>query len=176
MPDICIFYSDPDGGKVEALSSIIEGLGWSVWWDDIKHGRWAPEIEQNIKNTKCVIIIWNSWGARKESITFAEAEESRKLKRPMITLISENIAPPFPFGAEQISANVSGWDCSNDARCISKIIKSLEDVLGAAPSKWCGERPSKINLLGKQLKLPCFVKSLSSHETTAVPLSSKEAA
>jgi len=30
MPDICIFYSEPDENKVEALSLILENFGCSV--------------------------------------------------------------------------------------------------------------------------------------------------
>jgi hypothetical protein len=87
----------------------------------------------------------------------------------MITLVSEEIDPPLPFCAEHITANVGGWDCSGGADCVSKIVESVESVLGIAPQKWRGERPSMINLLGKQVKLPCFVKSLSSHETQLDP-------
>ena len=170
MPDICIFYSDPDEDKVEALSSILEGFGWSVWWDkNIKNGRWALEIDKNIEAAKCVISIWNLSALRNKSIIFVEAERSRKLNKPMITLVSEDVEPPLPFNAEHITANVSGWDYNNDADCINEIVKSVESVLGIAPSKWKGERPSMINLLGKQVKLPCFVKSLSSHETQLDP-------
>jgi hypothetical protein len=170
MPDICIFYSEPDENKVETLSSILENFGWSVWWDkDIKNGRWGPEIARNIKTAKCVIPIWNSSAVRDKSITFVEAETSRQLNKPMITLVSEEIDPPFPFGAEHITANVAGWDCSDGADCVSKIVESVESVLGIAPQKWRGERPSMINLLGKQVKLPCFVKSLSSFETQLDP-------
>jgi len=170
MADICIFYSEPDKDKVVALSTILENLDWSVWWDrDITHGRWGPEIEKNIKIAKCVIIIWNSPAKRKDSITFAEAEASRQRKKPMITLVSEEIEPPFPFGAEHITANISGWGCDADTECVDKIIRSVESVLGIAPKKWRGERPEMINLRGKTVKLPCFVKSLSSHETQLNP-------
>ena len=166
MPDICIFYSKPDKDKVRAMSSILKDLGWSVWWDrDIKSGRWGPEIERHIKSTRCVIPIWNSNAIRETSITFVEAEKSRQLNKPMITLVSEDIEPPLPFNAEHITANVSGWDYSAGADCVSKIVKSVESVLGIAPKKWKGERPSMINLLGKQVKFPCFVKSISSFET-----------
>ncbi|MCP4369804.1 MAG: toll/interleukin-1 receptor domain-containing protein [Deltaproteobacteria bacterium] len=166
MADICIFYSEPDEYKVNALSSVLENLGWSVWWDkDITNGRWGPEIEKNIKNARCVIPIWNNHAIRAGSITFVEAETSRKLNKPMITLVSEEIEPPFPFGAEHITSNISGWECNADADCVDKIVKSAESILGIAPKKWKDERPSIINLLGKQIKIPCFVKSLSSHET-----------
>ncbi len=170
MPDICIFYSKPDKDKVKALSSIIKDLGWSVWWDsDIKNGRWPPEIAKNIKTARCVIPIWNFNAVRETSITFAEAELSRQQYKPMITLISEAIDPPFPYNTEQITANINEWDMNLDANCIIKIVESLESVLGIAPKKWRGERPFTINLLGKQVKLPCFVKSLSSHETQLDP-------
>lgn len=169
MPDICIFYSEPDENKVEALSSILEDLGWSVWWDNDIKRRWGAEIERNIKNARCVIPIWNSCAARDKSITFVEAEKSRQLNKPMITLVSEDVEPPLPFSAEHITANMSGWDCSCGADCVNKIVESVESVLGMAPTKWRGERPSMINLLGKTIKLPCFVKSLSSHETQLDP-------
>ena len=87
----------------------------------------------------------------------------------MITLISEDIEPPFPFNAEHITSNVHGWDGSDGANCVRDIVESVESILGLAPKKWKGERPSMINLLGKQVKLPCFVKSLSSHETQLDP-------
>ncbi len=170
MPDICIFYSEPDKDKVGALSSILEDLGWSVWWDnDIKNGRWGSEIEKNIEGTRCVIAIWNTHAVREKSITIAEAELSRKRHKPMITLISEEIEPPFPFNAEHITSNVHGWDGSDGANCARDIVESVESILGLAPRKWRGERPSMVNLLGKQVKLPCFVKSLSSHETQLDP-------
>ena len=170
MPDICIFYSEPDKDKVEALSLILEDFGWSVWWDkNIKNGRWGPEIEKNIKAAKCVIPIWNTKAISNTSITYVEAEKSRQLNRPMITLTSENIEVPLPFNAEHITANINNWDCSNDSECVNTIVESIESVLGIAPKKWRGERPLMINLLGKQVKLPCFVKSLSSHETQLDP-------
>ena len=155
MPDICIFYSEPDQDKVEALSAILKNLGWSVWWDDdIKNGRWGAEIERNIKIAKCVISIWNSRALRNKSITFVEADKARQLNKPMITLVSEDIEPPLPFSAEHITANVSEWNCRDDADCVNDIVESVETVLGLAPKKWRGERPSMINLLGKQVKLP----------------------
>lgn len=170
MADICIFYSEPDKGKVKALSSILQGLGWSVWWDkDIKSGRWASEIERNINLARCVIPIWNSHAAKEGSITFTEADKSRELKKPMITLVSEDIKPPIPFNAEQVTADITKWNSHADAACILKIVESVESVLGIAPQKWKNERPNKINLMGKQIKLPCFVKSLSSHETQLDP-------
>lgn len=174
MPDICIFYSKPDKKKVGSLASILKKLGWSVWWaEDIKGGRWGPEIERNIEFSRCVIPIWNSNAIRKSisaGVTYPEAELSRTKLKPMITLISEEgVAPPFPFNTEQITANIAGWDCSDRADCVSKIVESVESVLGIAPKKWEGERPSMINLRGKLVKLPCFVKSLSSHETQLDP-------
>ena len=174
MPDICIFYSEPDKKKVGALATILKNLGWSVWWaKDIKGGRWGPEIERNIEIAKCVIPIWNSIAIKKSSttgVTYPEAELSRTKHKPMITLISEEgVEPPFPFNAEHITANMAEWDCSDGADCVSKIVESVESVLGIAPKKWKGERPSMINLRGKKVKLPCFVKSLSSHETQLDP-------
>lgn len=170
MPDICIFYSEPDRKKVESLASILTDMGWTVWWDKkIKSGDWPFEIEKNIKTSRCVIPIWNSHAARENSITFAEAQKSKDLHIPMVTLVSENIELPLPFNTAHITADIGEWDCNSGADCISKVIESLESVLGIAPIKWKGERPAKINLLGKQVKLPCFVKSLSSHETQLDP-------
>ncbi|MFC1536779.1 hypothetical protein ACFL48_03060 [Pseudomonadota bacterium] len=75
----------------------------------------------------------------------------------------------MPFNAEHVTANIGEWGGNSDADCISKIVESVESVLGIAPSRWKGERPLMINLLGKMVKLPCFVKSLSSHETQFDP-------
>lgn len=166
MPDICIFYSEPDRSKVAKLSLILENLGWSIWWDKkIKSGRWPSEIESQIKLSRCVIPIWNSHGVRKDSITHNEAFMAKGLNKPMITLISEQVNLPLVFNSEQITADISNWDCNPNANCIEKIIESIESILGIAPKKWRGERPTTMNLLGKCIKLPCFVKSLSSHET-----------
>ena len=90
-------------------------MGWSVWWDkEIKKGRWATETERNIGITRCVIPIWNSHAARKDSITFAETDKARTLHKQMITLVSENIDQPLPFNSENITADISGWNCSTD--------------------------------------------------------------
>ena len=170
MADICIFYSDPDRDKVESLSAIFEALGWTTWWaKKITSGRWGPEIEKNIGISKCVIVIWNSRAIKADSITYAEAERARQLHTPIITLISEDVTPPLPFNADHITANLSQWDGDVSADCISEIEAGLEFNLGIAPKKWEGERPDRINLQGKIVKLPCFVKSISSFETQLDP-------
>lgn len=169
--DICIFYSEPDKDKVELMDSILSELGWKVWWSkDIKHSSWPPEIEKNIKKTKCVIVIWNTRAISEGSYTFEEVFKARSLKKPIITLISEkNIIPPFPFESAHITSDITEWDGNRKSECVDVIVNSLESVLGIAPIKWKGERPNEINLMGKQIKLPCFVKSISSHETQLNP-------
>lgn len=170
MVDVCIFYSEPDKPIVEILSAVITKLGWSVWWSkDIKSGRWSVDLEKNIKNSRCVIPIWNSHATRDDSITYAEALYSRKLGKPRITLVSEKINPTIPFNADHITASLNMKDGNLSSECIQSVIESIESVLGIAPSKWNGERPTEINLLGKIVKVPCFVKSLSSHETQLDP-------
>ena len=89
-----------------------------------------------------MIPIWNSSAVRDKSITFVEAETSRQLNKPMITLVSEDIEPPLPFSTEHITANVSEWNCRDNADCVNEIVESIESVLGLAPKKWRGERPS----------------------------------
>lgn len=170
MPDICIFYSDPDGQKVDSLSLIFEELGWSVWSGRcIRCGKWGRESEEQIKRARLVIVIWNSHAIRGRSITYVEAELSRKYQLPMITLISSNVVPPLPFNAEHITEDISDWRGASNAKCILTIIEGAESILGNAPASWNGERPSFLNLRGRQVKVPCFVKSLSSHETQLDP-------
>jgi len=170
LPDICIFFSEPDENKVTALSSGLENLGWDVWWSkDIRSKSWSPEIEKNIIKSKCVIPIWNSHACREDSITRSEAHKAWDLKKPMVTLVSENVTPPIPFNAKNIVANIELWDCNSDSEPFTTIVESVEDILGLAPTKWEGTRNEEINLFGKILKLPCFVKSLSSHETQLDP-------
>ena len=58
MSDIFVSYDSADKERVRALVQVLEGQGWSVWWDrKIPPGKtFAEVIDQAITPAKCILV------------------------------------------------------------------------------------------------------------------------
>ena len=61
MSDIFISYAREDRSRAQELAAVLEGQGWSVWWDrSIPPGRSFDQvIEEALVGAKCVLVLWS---------------------------------------------------------------------------------------------------------------------
>src|SRR5215469_13987552 len=102
MSDIFISYSsDEDHAQAAMLAQILEGEGWSVFWDTtIPVGkRWHEIIERKLDEARCVIVLWTKASIKSDWVR-EEADHARR-RGILIPILIENVEPPLPFGSIQ---------------------------------------------------------------------------
>lgn len=165
MPDICIYYSKEDKQRVEWLGNHLKSFGWDVWWYDYNNiGKWPSHVESKTKESKCVIPIWTNTSIDSEKTVVNETQFAKDNNIPILPVRMDNVVLPIQFNLEN-TTDLFDWNGKNNHQGLEELTEKLMRGAGLQNNKWDGRRPATINLLGKQLKLPCFVKSLSSHET-----------
>ncbi|NQT26659.1 TIR domain-containing protein [candidate division KSB1 bacterium] len=168
MPDICIFYSKDDKQRVDKLGQYLKSFGWDVWWYDYNSvGKWNSLVESKTKNSKCVIPIWSKISIDPDKIVVNEARFASDHNIPIIPVRFDDVVLPTQFNLEN-TTDLFDWDGENHHQALEELTNKLTQSVGLQ-KEWDGTRPTIINLMGKQVKLPCFVKSLSSHETQLDP-------
>lgn len=102
MYDIFLSYSSKDRGRVRAVFEALTQQGWSVFWDhlSIKTGaNWRSKIEKEIKNSRCVIVVWSKDSIHSEFV-LEEAEIAKK-RKVLIPIAIDPVELPFGFSQRQ---------------------------------------------------------------------------
>lgn len=102
MYDIFLSYSSKDRGRVRAVFEALTKQGWSVFWDhlSIKTGaNWRSKIEKEIKNSRCVIVVWSKDSIHSEFV-LEEAEIAKK-RKVLIPIAIDPVELPFGFSQRQ---------------------------------------------------------------------------
>lgn len=109
MSDIFISYSRQDRQRVEALAALLEGAGWSVWWDrHIKGGSSFDKlIEEQIQQAKAVVVAWSRDSVQSD---WVRAEATFALERhKLLPVRLDECLPPLRFTHVQ-TEDLSRWD------------------------------------------------------------------
>ncbi|HKI01308.1 MAG TPA: toll/interleukin-1 receptor domain-containing protein [Thermoanaerobaculia bacterium] len=111
MADLFMSYAREDRVTAEALASLFEQSGWSVWWDRLilpRAGATFDEvIERELSISRCALVLWSS-----TSVTSAwvKAEASEALNQgKLIQAILNDVRPPLIFRSYQCASLVD-WD------------------------------------------------------------------
>ena len=61
MADIFLSYSSEDISRAKALVEILEGQGWSVFWNlKIRVGKQFDQILiEELREAQCVVVLWS---------------------------------------------------------------------------------------------------------------------
>ncbi len=129
MNDIFISYSNSDRNKIEPIVQLLEGQGWSVWWDRaIPVGKTFDEvIEEALEASKCVVVIWS-----KNSVTsrWVKAEASEGAERNALApVLLDDVKVPLEFRRIQ-AAKLFNWEGSQSESEVIKLIHSISAILG----------------------------------------------
>ena len=165
MLDICVLCSEGDENKVKLLVNYLREK-WDVWWfKDIGGGNWDEQTEKAILEAKCVIPVWSKTSIEHGKKVVNEADWAEKMGKVIIPVNIDDVVQPLIF-SRLSDVKLNRWNGELNHQGLGDLRKKLEIVLNI---KKRNERPYEILLNGVAVKLPCFVRSISSHETQLDP-------
>ncbi len=166
MAELCILYARASKSIVRKLYHLLSRR-YSVWWDEHIHsGEYRPEIERQLRRAKCVIPVWCAT-SRSSSHVLDETNYAKKHGVPVLPVKIESVDYPLGFGGLH-TVDLIEWKGDPSDPRIRNLWLDLAGVVNphaANPE----ERPQTLQIGKKQLKLPTFFRSVSSHETALQP-------
>lgn len=129
MADIFISYARADRDRIEKLASVLEGEGYSVWWDrHIKSGaEFSKDIEAELNAAKAVVVAWSA-DANQSRWVKDEANFAAEAGKLMAVTLDET---PPPMGFRQYHAlDFSGWNGAVPAPIFQDLLTTLRDSVG----------------------------------------------
>ncbi|HEX9662414.1 MAG TPA: TIR domain-containing protein, partial [Candidatus Binatia bacterium] len=129
MADIFLSYAKEDREAAHKLSMLLEGAGWSVWWDRrIPAGRtWRDVLEEALRSMGCMVVLWSSHSVDSDWVK-EEAEEARSVKK-LVPVLIDAVNPPVGFRAIQ-AADLTDWDGASESVGARQLIADLELLIG----------------------------------------------
>lgn len=168
MADICVIFASDDEKLVEKLVALLR-IHWDVWWTgDLPQGDWEKAVLSEIRKARAVIPVISRYTETKDIFRdeLQYAKDSEKLIFPFFI---DKGRMPLGFGGLN-RTDAIGWDGSEKHSGYQQLLKKVTAKIGIAELENKNpKRMSKLELRNKTLQLPCFVFSLSSHETQVSP-------
>jgi hypothetical protein len=137
MTDIFLSYTEKDRAQAARLATMLESVGWTVWWDRrIPAGdTWRNVLEKALTNTRCMIVLWSAHSIESEWV-YEEATEGRRLGK-LVPVMIEAVRPPAGFREIQ-AADLTNWDGSREFEGLKMLLADLENLLGKPVSAATG--------------------------------------
>jgi TolB-like protein/tetratricopeptide (TPR) repeat protein len=116
VTDIFVSYATEDRERVRPLVELLEGEGWSVWWDREIHAgpRFDQVIEEAIEQASCVVVVWSRHSIQSD---WVRTEANEGLERGvLVPMRIDDVRPPLGFRRSQTAelvgfpGNRSGLD------------------------------------------------------------------
>lgn len=128
MADIFISYAHADKEWAEALAEVLTRRGWTVWWDrDLGAGAFRRSIAQELKNARCVVVLWSPDSSNSE---FVWNEASRAQSRDiLVPVLIEEAEIPIGFEERQ-TFSLLGWDRGSITPEVGRLMEMIAGVLG----------------------------------------------
>ena len=131
MNDIFLSYDSSDRVIAQQFSSVLEGLGWSVWWDrEIPHGKdFSLTIEHELNAARCAIVLWSREAVQSRWVR-GEASAAAARDR-LIPVFIEPVTLPLEFRQIQ-TASLIGWNGEAGDPEFVRLLDSIKSVIGRA--------------------------------------------
>jgi hypothetical protein len=173
MADVCVIYTKRDETIVRKLVALLREH-WSVWWaGDINHGNWERRARTEINNSRAVVPVLSKHTINQDILT-DEMNYAKKKGRLIFPFLLDNMAE-VPLGFGQLNhTEAFDWTGSEKDPGYRKLSQKIGYELKAMIRGSGVERTKELTIHGKMLQLPCFVFSLSSHETQVTPVGGLE--
>lgn len=132
MADVFISYAREDLESAQALAALLQGHGWSVWWDrDLVPGNSFDEvIERELTAAAAVVVLWSeaavgsSW-VRSEAHAAADRDV-------LVPVLLDDVEVPLRYRIVQ-GVDLRGWDRRpNDAR-LPALVAGVHALAGPPP-------------------------------------------
>ena len=134
MSHVFISYARNDEPVASLIADQLRECGFEVWRDDElpAHRPYADVIEERINGARAVVVLWSAEAARSQWVR-AEADTARG-KLTLVQATIDGTIPPLPFNQIQC-ADLKAWDGERNAPGWRKLVGSLSELAGPAPSK-----------------------------------------
>mgnify|MGYP003968740789 CR=1 FL=1 len=166
MADICVIYDSEDEKVTRNLVTLLRNQ-WNVWWaeDDIPQGDWEQQVREQISHANAVVPVL-SFHTEKNDIFKDELAWAKKCGRLIFPFFINEAELPFGFGGLN-RTDAFDWDGAVNHPGFQQLAKKIRTKIGCYTKT--PKRLSSIDLGRMMLQLPCFVFSLSSHESQVSP-------
>ena len=128
MTDIFISYGRADRPHAQRIASVLEGHGWSVWWDRkiLAGDTFEQTVQRALNEARCVVVLWSA-GSVTSSWVKDEATDGKRRNILVPVLIDE---VDIPLGFRQLHA-VSLFDAASeqDLSQFDNLVASVDNVL-----------------------------------------------
>jgi hypothetical protein len=140
MSEIFISYANVDRERIGPIVSLLEGEGWSVWWDRrIPVGKVFDEvIEAAIGGARCVIVVWSKESVKSSWVKTEAAEGAGR--NCLVPVLVDDVKIPFEFRRIH-AAQLFDWDGSRDAPALAELLAAIRAIL-ETPSSDAGVHES----------------------------------
>jgi CheY-like chemotaxis protein len=127
--DLFISYSRQDRSRIAELASVLQGVGWTVWWDrEIKTGSaFDREIERAITEARAVVVAWSKHSVGSD---WVRAEAAFGLEQnKLVPIRLEDVAPPLRF-IHTHTLDLLAWDGTAGGDPFPKLVADLSELIG----------------------------------------------
>ncbi|WP_313953074.1 toll/interleukin-1 receptor domain-containing protein, partial [Accumulibacter sp.] len=99
--DVFLSYAEEDRPLAAQLAALLEGHGWSLWWDrKIPPGKtWRQTIEEAIGSMDCMVVLWSAHSI--ESPWVQEEAEEGLARGRLLPVLIDDVRPPMGFRSIQ---------------------------------------------------------------------------
>lgn len=125
MSDIFVSYASEDRDRIEPLVRLLEGQGWSVWWDRqiVPGDQYEHVIEQAIIAARCVVVVWTEHSVASD---WVQAEAGDGMDRGiLIPVMLESVRLPLAFRRRQ-AARLLDWPKHRDEDEVQRFLRAVE--------------------------------------------------
>jgi ubiquinone/menaquinone biosynthesis C-methylase UbiE len=128
VTDIFLSYAEEDRDVARKITNLLEGEGWSVWWDrKIPTGKaWRNVLEEVLQKIRCMVVLWSASSIDSDWVK-EEAEEG-KAQHKLIPILIESVRPPIGFRTIQ-AADLVGWNGIKDSPGIPQLLADLAKMI-----------------------------------------------
>jgi len=125
MADVVISYAHQDKEVAARIAELLEGHGYSVWWDQkISVGsRFDKEIELQIRRASAVVVLWSRYSMESDWVR-DEAAIAVEVGI-LIPVRIHNVEPPPPHRLTK-ALDLTRWGRNSDAEEFRDLINSIE--------------------------------------------------
>lgn len=141
MSDVFISYAREDLPRIKPIVTVLQSMGWSVWWDrTILPGQvFEDVIRKALESARCVVVAWSVHAVDSDWVK-AEAEDARQ-KRILVPCLLDDVRPPLVYRAIQ-AANLIGWAGAMPNAGMQELIQGVAGICTASLSAAAGNHGS----------------------------------
>jgi len=126
---VFIAYAHEDDKLAGLVAALLEGLGYTVWWDlEIPPGsRFDRVIQEAVAAASCIVVLWSKHSADSDWV-LEEAEEGRA-RGILVPAVVDDVVIPLGFRRIQ-AAVLAGWDGRPDHPEAQRLARGVVRMAG----------------------------------------------